>query len=121
LGGATVAANYALDRTGTNLSVPGQSQELLASANVQLDKNWSALASARYDVDSRFFLTDSVGVKWANECVGISVTYSQSRITEQDIQPNQTLLFHVDLRYLGGTSFSTDPVGSSSLTSATGH
>ena len=119
--GSTLAANYALDRTGTNLSVPGQTQEVLASANVQFDKNWSALASARYDVDNRIFLTDSLGVKWANECVGVSVTYSQSRITEQDIQPNQTLLFHVDLRYLGGTSFSTDPVGSSSLTSATGH
>lgn len=119
--GSTLAVNYALDRTGTNLSVPGQTQEVLTSANIQFDKNWSALASARYDLDNKFFLTDSVGVKWANECIGVSVTYSQSRITEQDIQPNQTLLFHVDLRYLGGTSFSTDPVGSSALTSATGH
>ena len=120
-GPATVAANYALDRSGTQLSLPGQNQELLTSASVQLSKEWSALASARYDIDNRFFVTDSLGIKWANDCAGLSVTYSESRISQQDIQPNQTVMVRVDLKYLGGTSFKTDAVGSSALSSLSGH
>jgi len=120
-GKTTIAANYALDRTGTTLSVPGQTQELLSSASFQLDENWSALLSARYDIDNNLFVTDSLGIKWANECVGLTVTYSESRVTEQDIQPSQTVLVRLDLKYLGGTSFKTDAVGSTSLNSIAGH
>lgn len=119
-GPTTVAANYALDRSGSNLTLPGQTQELLTSANVQLSKEWSALASARYDIDNRFLLTDSVGVKWANDCVGVTVTYSESRVTQQDIQPNQTVMVRLDLKYLGGTSFKTDAVGGNALSSLSG-
>jgi LPS-assembly protein len=120
-GATTLAANYALDRTGSNLSVPGQTQELLASANLKLSENWSALASARYDIDNKLFVTDSLGVRWANECAGLSVTYSESRVTEQDIQPDHTILVRLDLKYLGGTSFKTDSVGSNALSSIAGH
>ena len=120
-GQTTLGVNYALDRTGSNLSVPGQTQELLASASLQLSPNWSALASARYDIDDSLFVTDSVGLKWANSCEALSVTYSQSRIVQQDIQPNQTVMVRLDLKYLGGTSFTTDAVGAGTLTSQSGH
>ena len=121
MGPTTIAANYALDRTGTNLTLPGQTQELLGSATLQWTPNWSTTAAARYDIDSNLFVTDSVGVKWSNECVGLSVTYSQSRIVQQDIQPDQTVLVRLDLKYLGGTSFKTDPTGSGSLSTLSGH
>lgn len=122
VGPATLAANYALDRSGSQLTIPGQTQELLTTASVQLSKEWSALASARYDIDSHFFLTDSVGVKWtSNDCIGLAITYSESRVTQQDIQASQSIMVRLDLKYLGGTSVKTDTVGSTALSSVSGH
>jgi LPS-assembly protein len=116
-GPITVASNYAFERTKDQLGVDHQEQEILSSANLKLTENWSALASARYNIDTKDFITDSVGLKYANDCLGVSVTYSESRIIDQDVQPNQTVLLRVDLKNLGGTTFRTDTLGSTAATS----
>jgi LPS-assembly protein len=121
VGPTTIATNYSLDLTGSNLSVRGQTQEILSTATVQWTPNWSTTASGRYDITDHFFVTDSLGVKWSNECIGLSVTYTDSRVVDQDIKPAQTVLVRLDLKYLGGTSFKSDATGSGTLTSAVGH
>lgn len=120
-GVGTLAANYSLERTRDQNGVLRQEQEILSSASVLLSQNWSALASARLNIDSRYFITDSLGVKYTNDCVGVTVTYSESRVSDQDVQPNQTVLLRVDLKYLGGTSVSTDALGNSGAKSNSGN
>ena len=121
-GPATLAANYSLARSRDQLGTLVESQEILSSASLKLDANWSALASARYNIDKNEFVTDSLGLKYssAEDCVGVSVTYSESYIQDQDVQPDKTLLFRVDLKYLGGAQVKTDALGNNGATSNAG-
>ena len=121
-GPLTLAANYALERSRDQAGTLFENQEVLSSASLKLDANWSALASARYNIDTNALITDSLGLKYssAEDCVGVSVTYSESYITSQDVQADKTLLFHVDLKYLGGATAKTDALGSSGATSNAG-
>ena len=120
-GPVVFAANYSLERTSDQQGVLRQAQEILSSASLQLSPEWSAQAAARYNIDSRFFLTDSIGLRYANDCIGVSVTYSETRVTDQDVQPNQNVLVRLDLKYLGGTSYSTDALGNNSAKSSSGN
>ena len=111
-----------MERAQNQPGVPFNSQEVLSSASLQLDKSWSALASARYNIDTKALVTDSLGLKYSalEDCVGVSLTYSESYINDKDVQPDKTLLFRVDLKYLGGASLKTDALGGGVATSSAG-
>ncbi len=121
-GPLSVAANYALQRSRDQTGTLFENQEILSSASLQLTKTWSALASARYNIDTKALVTDSLGLKYstAEDCVGVSVTYSESYITDKDVQPDKTLVFRVDLKYLGGATVKTDALGGGVATSNAG-
>jgi LPS-assembly protein len=119
-GPISLATNYSLERGNDAVGKPRQSQEILSSASLKLDANWSALASARYDIDNGAFITDSLGLKYssAEDCVGVAVTYSESYIRDKDVQPDKTLMLRVDLKYLGGTQVTTDSLGNNGAVGA---
>ena len=121
MGPAAVAANYSLDRTRDAVGVLRQSQEILTSASLQLNTNWSLVGSARYNIDDRQMITDTLGVRYVQDCIGLSVTYSESNVQDQDVAPDRTVLVRLDLKYLGGTTFRTDTLGVSTATSAAGN
>lgn len=107
-----VGASYAFDRSVDGLGVRRDDQEVQGTASVQLSQNWSAFGSLRYDIDDLQTVTDSLGVKWANDCASLSVIYSESNITDQDITPDRTLMFRLELSHLGAATVTTDAFGS---------
>jgi LPS-assembly protein len=112
-----LAATYSLDLSNPQTGLPYRDQEILATANLPLTTQWSALASARYNLVHGQFITDSIGVKYTGDCVGVTVTYSGTNVNDQDVTPDQTVIVRVDLKYLGGTSFQTDALGNRSANS----
>ncbi|MEM1306579.1 MAG: LPS-assembly protein LptD [Pseudomonadota bacterium] len=78
-------------------------QELIANVGIRLDEFWTLTAGTRYDIDADFRLQDSIGIKYADECFVLAVSYSESRIDDptRDVEPDQTVMIRFDLKHLG--------------------
>jgi LPS-assembly protein len=111
VGPLALAVNYALDISTSQSGEERNSQEVQTSGSLKLTENWSALAALRYDIDSSQMISDSVGLRWINDCTSLSIIYSDSYVRDQDVEPNSSVMFRLELDYLGSTSISTDSLG----------
>jgi LPS-assembly protein len=77
---------------------------------LRLTDQWSLLGGMRYDIDASEFLTNTVQVRYQDDCFMLSVTYDQFHITDvqRDIEPDQTLMFRLEYKYLGGFNYQSD-------------
>ncbi len=105
---------YAFDRSTDQVGDVRQDQEIQAGLSLRLAENWTAFGTTRYDIDGSQFISDSLGLKYADECYALSVTYAESYIRDRDVDPDQSVMVRFELKTLGGTSFKTDNLGSSS-------
>lgn len=76
--------------------------EIISAASLQLSEKWSVFGNVRYDIGDEQFLTDSVGVKYSDDCYALSVTYAENYIQDMDIHPSKTVLVRFNLKGLGG-------------------
>jgi LPS-assembly protein len=89
-------------------AVIGNAQsEILGSGSLALTTDWSLLGNLRYDLTNDQTITDGVGLQYQNDCLLLAVTYQRSFIHDQDIKPDERFLVTLNLKYLGGYSFST--------------
>jgi len=87
---------------------------VLGSALFKVTPNWAVLGAARYDVISDQFNQYRAGFGYIDDCLAISVNYitdygyTYSPVTNNSIQAgiNHTVMVQMNLRTLGGTSFS---------------
>ena len=56
-------------------------------------------------------LSDTLGIKYADECYVLSVSYNQSFFQDRDIDPDESILFRFELKHLGGVDIKTDVIG----------
>ena len=108
------AVNYAFDHSTDQAGVEREDQEVAGNVAVQLTERWAALASLRYNLDLDQTISDSIGVKYADECFALSVVYKESYIQDREIEPDQAVVLRFELKNLGGSSFTTDALGSNS-------
>jgi LPS-assembly protein len=73
--------------------------EIGGSARVKFDENWSAFGSTAYDLESRKFVSNSLGFGYADECFAYNMTYGQTRDANDEIK--HTVGFNVSFRTLG--------------------
>lgn len=94
------AINLGLDPNDPDLS---DQQELVANIGLRVTENWTVSAGMRYDIDNDFVLQQSAGIKYADECFVLSVTYTGSEIEDpdRDIEPDQQIMIRFDLKHLG--------------------
>ncbi|HWP15527.1 MAG TPA: hypothetical protein VNM46_07860, partial [Xanthobacteraceae bacterium] len=76
--------------------------------------NWSILTSARYDIEAHQFNQTRIGLGYIDDCFAISLNY----ITDYNYVGTQTtdnkVLLVINLRTIGGSSFSQSAnIGSS--------
>ncbi|MEL6227096.1 MAG: LPS assembly protein LptD, partial [Pseudomonadota bacterium] len=78
-------------------------QELIANIGVRLSEFWTLSAGTRYDIDSDFRLQDTVGLKYADECFVLAVSYTETRIEDEsrDLEPDRTIMVRFDLKHIG--------------------
>lgn len=117
-GPAAASLNYAFTR-GNELSddveLAEDQQEVLGSGALRLTENWSLLGAARFDVEEQHLMHSSVGLRYADECYMISVSYLEDRITTDldevdgdQIDTDQSVLIRFSLKHIGGAQYQTD-------------
>jgi LPS-assembly protein len=108
-GPLTLSGAYAYTFADPELGGRGE-QDLIGLFGLRLTDRWSLLGGLRYDLDESEFLTNTTSIRYQDDCFMLSVTYDEYRITDeaQGIEPDQTLMFRVEYKYLGGFNYSTN-------------
>jgi len=116
LGPLQASVNYVKADQQPGLGVFDDREEVLSSAALQLTELWSVFGKLRYNLEIDEPIEESVGVKYACECFMMSVQYTRSEISDQDIEPEETILVGFDFKNLGGADVKTDMIEGFSAT-----
>ncbi len=106
-----ISANYVDAEAQPALGFDEDREEVAAFGAVKLADHWTLYGDIRYDLVSEDVIRNSVGLKYADECFMLSVTYIETNIEDGEIQPDQTVLVRYNLLQLGGTEGRTDTIG----------
>ena len=98
---ADVAAQPGIDQNEAR-------QEIRSTGALAITDLWALLGNVRYDIDSDQTISEGVGLRYQDDCFLFSLTYEQTYIRDQDIEPEQLFLVNFSLKYLGTYAFSTD-------------
>ncbi len=105
------AANYVNAQAQPALGFPDDREEIAAAGAIKLADHWTLFGDIRYDLDNDQMVRNSVGLKYADECFMLSVSYVETNITDGEIRPDQTVLVRYNLTNLGGNADKTDTIG----------
>ena len=113
VGPVDLAVNYAevAPEVLTTTTDQKNQQEILGKAALSLTDSWALLGSLRYDLQNSQLISDGVGLRYQDDCLTLAVVYQQSNIQDGDIQPDQSVMVSLALKYLGSYQFATDPSG----------
>jgi LPS-assembly protein len=96
-------------------------QGVVGTLLYKLTQNWSLLAAARYDLEAGQINQHRFGVGYIDDCFAISVNYMTDYNYSGTTTTDQKVLLVINLRTLGGTSFSQGlNMQNNSSTSGTG-
>lgn len=80
---------------------------ILGGASVKVTPNWVVQGAARYDLDADRFDQTRIGVGYVDDCLILALNYITSYNYSADTSTDHRVLLQLNLRTLGGTSFST--------------
>ncbi|MFT6509464.1 MAG: LPS-assembly protein [Parvibaculaceae bacterium] len=83
-------------------------EEIHASAKYQFAEYWSVSGSTRQDLEDSLSIENKIGIDYLDECIGFGLSYEESNYEDRDIQPEQSIIFRISLKHLGGAAFSQD-------------
>jgi LPS-assembly protein len=95
-------------------------EEILASGTLALTDHWSLVGQSRYDIADSQRLSDGIGLRWADDCFSLTVTYEQNFYEDRDIEPGQVVALRFSLKNLGAYDLTTDIFGGFGATSESG-
>ncbi len=98
LAGSVIYANL---ESQPGLGITADRQEIQSSGSIALTENWSLFGHVRYDIERDKRITDSLGLKYRDDCFALSVTYNESFIRDRDIEPDERVLVHFEFKHLG--------------------
>jgi LPS-assembly protein len=105
------AASYVDAKAQPELGFKEDREELSGLAAIRITDFWTLFADVRYDIADDHFIRDSVGVRYADECFVLSVTYAQQFIEDGDIKPDETVMVRFELKGVGSSTTTTDSIG----------
>ncbi|MBA4131902.1 MAG: LPS-assembly protein LptD [Hyphomicrobium sp.] len=102
---ATYTYSFADPEFGTRAE-----QDVSALFGLRLTDRWSLLGGLRYDLDESQFITDTATIRYQDDCFMLSVTYDEYHIRDEarDIEPDQTVMFRIEYKYLGGFNYKSN-------------
>ncbi len=106
---AQVAYSYVFN--DPELGLPGdENQDVSGLLGLRLTDQWSVTGAMRFDIDSGQRLTDSIQIQYLDDCFMLSATYNETFIVDaqREIEPDRTLMFRVEYKYLGGLNYKAD-------------
>ena len=92
-------------------------QGITGQITFKFTQNWSVLASARYDVQAHQINQTRIGLGYIDDCFAISLNYLTDYAYSGTATTDNKVLLVINLRTLGGTSFSqaTSPTSTGGL------
>ncbi|MCR4282959.1 MAG: LPS assembly protein LptD, partial [Bauldia sp.] len=105
LGPITTSANYLYLRNDPNSGLNQPASVVRAAASVNFAENWRAFGTVTYDIAKSAVAADSFGIAFDNECLTLSIAYSETLVSDA---PSKWLNFRLQLRTLGETSYSSN-------------
>ncbi|WP_068089426.1 LPS-assembly protein LptD [Polycladidibacter stylochi] len=106
-GPLTSSIGYAFLKARPDAGVPDDREEVLGSSALRLADSWRLYGSARYDLQNKNFVQDTVGLGYDDEGFSMSVSYSEDRSRNDGEAVNQIYFFRFNFRTIGGTDFSS--------------
>ena len=95
-------------------------QGVVGSVNLKVTQNWSVIAAARYDIQQGQIDQHRLGVGYIDDCFAISLNYITDYNYAGTTATDQKVMLVINLRTLGGTSFSQNVSQNNSNNSSTG-
>jgi LPS-assembly protein len=85
-------------------------QEIVFTGGLKLTDTWSLLGQIRYDIDDRRRISDSIGLRYADECFVLTGTYTEQFIDNPGlgIKSDRTFMLRFELKHLGAFGYKTD-------------
>ena len=108
-----VSPDFTTTSTTTTTPTTNQQrqQEIVGKGALSLTDTWALLGTLRYDLENAQTISDGVGIRYQDDCLTLAVTYEQTNIQDQDIEPEQRVMVNLALKYLGTYQFQTDAFG----------
>lgn len=95
-------AYFAADQTSTFRP----REEIYAGSVVKLNEYWRAFGQVRHDLANSRSVSNRIGVGYEDECVDLSLSFSQSFYRDRDIEPDSAVVLRITLKTLGSASAS---------------
>ena len=85
-------------------------QDVIGAVGLRLSDHWSLIGRIRYDIENERRLTDSIRLRYLDECFMLSATYKETFVKDpqRDIEPDRTIMLRFELKHLGGFKYKTD-------------
>jgi LPS-assembly protein len=80
---------------------------VLATSRVKLTPNWQLLSAVRYDLRAEKISQTQIGIGYIDDCLILAVNYITDYAYSGSTTTNNTIMFQLGLRTLGGTSVGT--------------
>ncbi len=109
-GPLTASAVYSYAAADPQLGLVNNQQDIAATVGLKLTDHWSVTAAVRYDIDADFRLSDSLTVRYSDECFVLTATYQEAFYTDvaSGIEPDRSIMLRFEFKHLGQYSYKTD-------------
>ena len=94
------ALSYADIAAAANYGRPDREQQIWGDARYRLSEAWSLFGNFRYDIEDSQFMTKTIGIAFACDCMNAHLSYSESLEDSGDTE--RKLELGVELRTIGG-------------------
>ncbi|MFN0219140.1 MAG: LPS-assembly protein LptD [Hyphomicrobium sp.] len=101
-------AAYAYSASNPEFDDLGSQQDIFGYVQVKLTDQWSVAASARYDIDLSQSLSNTLQLRYADECFALTATYSELYYESETLDDDRTLMFRLEFKHLGELQYKTD-------------
>lgn len=108
-GPVSASAIYSNLDAQPGIGIATDREEIQTQGAVQLTEHWSAFGHLRLDIQRDARLSNSLGLRYADDCFALSVTYTETFVRDRDIQPDERVMLRFELKNLG--AFNVDAGG----------
>lgn len=102
------SASYAYTSAEPQLGLLNAQQDVYGLLLLRLTDLWSVGAGARYDIDAGQLLQDSFQLKYSDDCLVLTATYSEVSYNNATITDDRTLLLRLEFKHLGDFQYKTN-------------
>lgn len=108
-GPLAATAVYTFAAADPLLGIEKSQQEITGIVGLKLTDRWSLIGTMRYDIDDKEILTDSISLRYGDDCFVLTTTYQETfiRNVEQGLETDRSLMVRFELKHIGGFGYRT--------------